>query len=417
MKRIKRQVYGKPHTAQISPPPGFTEICREEAEHLLVNSCREPGEYRIKQDRGKLHLGSADYRALLEYTARAVTPSRVELEIESGKAHSGKELKRFLETVPFELYLPPESSVKCGAESTASSLYHEGLITEILEDRLKQDNYIPVRNGNFNIKIDIYHDTAAVCLDLCGQPLWQRGYRSSFTAQAPLREDLAQAALRSGLAADPGKSLYILLPFSGSGTLYFESVIRLMDLPGFFFGRDYAFSHFVCHPEDSYRWMTGKVISDLRQKPAGPVHALLMDTDSGAIEESAENFKSFSAAFDRAGIDPPETPVFKQADAIEEPWEMLIPDTPAAVLLPLNPPFGRRLSAGRERQIYPELGRKISGLARYLAPKGTGLTGFLLCPDERRWREAESEMTGLRTLTTHFSQGGRDMRLLSFSAG
>jgi 23S rRNA G2445 N2-methylase RlmL len=213
-----------------------------------------------------------------------------------------------------------------------------------------------------------------------------------------------------------GKPVYILLPFAGSGTLYFETMICVLDLPGFFFGRDYAFTHFICHPGDSYRWMTEQVISDLKQKGSVSVQALLIDTDPGAIEEAGKNLKQFNAAFDRAGINRPDEPVIKQGDALAEPWETLITGSPQTVFLPLNPPFGRRLTEGNRKQLYRLLGRKTAELADHLHRKGTGLTGFLLCPDERKWREAGSEMNGLRTSTAHFSQGGRDTRLLSFTA-
>ena len=66
-----------------------------------------------------------------------------------------------------------------------------------------------------------------VYLDLCGMPLDKRGYRDSSVHQAPLRENLAAAILKS---ADYTKKDKFFDPMSGSGTLLVEAVMIAADI-------------------------------------------------------------------------------------------------------------------------------------------------------------------------------------------
>jgi 23S rRNA G2445 N2-methylase RlmL len=415
MKRIKRQVYGKLHQARILPPPGFSEICRREIEDLRKILTRKPDTFTASAKRNIL-LSNVDYRALLETTARSVTASEIKLIAGEGIARYPKDLEKVFSHVPWELYLPAGSAVTCKTDSVASNVFHEGLIRERLEDFLSRQEYRPGPKG-FKIKTAIFHDKAQIQIDLSGEPLWKRNYRTSFSATAPLREDIAQCAVHCSMLNQSDKidTIFLLVPFAGSGTLLFESIIYFYQLPNFLFGRDYAFMHFTSHPKESFSWMKTQVLNRITEDSRPYLDAALIDTDFNALNDLKHNLDAFRQKLNRNGIQSPKIPEMLQMDAMKADWYDFIPQGTEMVFLPLNPPYGRRLKEGKYQDIYTMTGKRISELHKYLRSNRIKLCGFIICPNEKKWLTVKHSLQELHTETSHFTQGGMDMRLLTFS--
>lgn len=84
---------------------------------------------------------------------------------------------------------------------------------------------IAKQQPDIRVNVHLYKDNATISLDLSGDPLHIRGYRS-LAGQAPIKENLAAAiVLRSGW--QPG--LPMVDPMCGSGTLLIEAAMMACD--------------------------------------------------------------------------------------------------------------------------------------------------------------------------------------------
>ncbi len=186
-----------------------------------------------------------------------------------------------------------------------------------------------------------------VSVDASGAPLHRRGWRLQ-TAKAPLRETLAAALPLS--AGWDGRSP-LLDPFCGSGTIAIEAALRAAGRSPHAPGRKFAFESwdgFSAPPE----------------KPAAIKDApriLASDRDAGAIAAAKANAE-------RAGV----------ADLVEFSVRAISAVEPPAGpgVLATNPPYGERVSAGKElRDLYGAFGKVAKTLCSgweiaMLAPAG-----------------------------------------------
>lgn len=483
-RKIKRFVYGTPHRARVIPAPGFLNETESELVGLLSTRLSpESGQPTVRREGSTLAVEGAGYRTLTELTMRLLTAQDLRLELYRGEAFGRGGLKKALAGVPFELYIPRGAVCRLKVESTRSLLYHEGLVAELADGFLTGAGYTVERRGTeessvsggergsgpavFFLHLMLENNVLSVELSLAGEPLYRRGYRVSLSAAAPLREDLAQAAIRSATAFVSGESGgrpfdTLLVPFAGTGTFLFESLMDLWELPPHIFGREFAFTRLVCRREEGYRWLERKLVERVVSRMAGPAGAagtdlqldaagtsaqpgaadldgqseppgtdarpgsfgsdarhlpaaVLTDISESALESARANAGRFFGSIRQAIPDSrfgADDVRFLKSDAAALPWTGLVPERPGTVFVPLNPPFGKRLreSAG----IYAALGRRLSELSEHLSRLGGSLYGCILSPDEARWKAFLRAAGRFETRTVHFSHGGLDIRLTLF---
>ncbi len=453
---VRRHIYGAPHRATVAVAGGLLPVVEAELRELAAGIITpgRPG-FEIAGREGRVELKGVDYRALVELALRLTTAHDLFLEIARGKASGRLELEAFLREVPWEVYLPPGASVEVRADSKGSKLYHEGLIEECAASALAEAGLQaakPAGGGKgFPLTVRLESNRVRVELSLAGPPLWRRGYRASFDATAPLREDLAQGAIRSALAFAAGGAAEgsphvfdtLLIPFSGSGTLLFESLIALFGIAPCLFGRPYAFERFAFGAPPSVPWLKERLAKTVGERFASTdkLHAVLVDSHSGAIRAARENLASFERLLRPAGMLPLRCDV-RESDAFAGPWASRLPPAAVSLFVPLNPPYGRRLAVRSVERLYQRIGESLERLALDLgvsaAPRtgdaeegGKGesvrserarrsprrVSGFALCPTEGSWRRFQNATPAFRKRTLHFGQGGLDIRLCLFAAG
>lgn len=454
-RKIKRFVYGTSHRARVIPAPGFLHETEAELARLLPDRLSpDAWQPAVRLEGSTLAVENAGYRTLTELTMSLLTAQDLRLELYRGEAYGRGGLKKALARVPFQLYLPRGAVCRLKVASGRSLLYHEGLVFEHAAGFLAGEGYVVERRGTekapdsgeepgsgpdpFLLYLTLERNVLSVELSLAGEPLYRRGYRASLSAAAPLREDLAQAAIRSAAAFAFGEVRGIpfdtlLVPFAGTGTFLFESLMNRWEIPSHIFGRRYAFTRLVCHREEGYRWLERK----LRERSAShavnlageagptgetdvsvsssPTAAVLIETSDSALESARRNVERFFGSIRQVVPDPgfgAESIRYLKADAHALPWTELVPERPGTVFVPLNPPFGKRLkeSAGT----YAALGRAVLELSNHVSERGGTLFGCILSPDEEHWKAFLGAAGRLETRTVHFSQGGLDIRLTMF---
>lgn len=457
-RRAKRRVYGPPHTAYVDSAGGAKDAVREEIHELLadpiVPSTRDA---ELDAPRGMVVLRDADYRRLLEICLRAQTVSDLRMIVHQEAAERVSDLKAALARAPFDLFIPPGRSPALVVDSTASTVYHEGLIRDACREILDAKGFGVDEPGSaetesrFKVVLSILHDTLRVSISLAGEPLWKRGYRVAAGAAAPLREDLAGVAVRLSFprsnaagaaraagaadapeaagAAAPGERVevsagvspsyreqpqqarpFIFVPFAGTGTLAFEAAIFAFRMSARFFGRRFAFEEFPFGVPPSVGYAVEQVRDRVRRTndAYGALEAVLLDNDAGVLEQAQANLGAF-----RQGLADSDCPqvldcTIRQADVFSAPWTDMVPHG-GSVYLPLNPPYGLRLAATNLEDLYRRIGAEIWGLSSVCR-----VSGCCLCPSLETWRIVRDAASNLEVRTVHVGHGGLDIRLLCF---
>jgi len=447
---VKRHLYAPTHFATVEAGPGFTFEVEAEIRALLEDRLTPSrSNPTISAGHSRVTIRNVDYRSLLELVLRTSCAADVSLGVAHGHAENEEQLASLLATIEWQLFFPRGAKVFIRPNSYASRLYHTGILSDAAAQALERigcDIAPEVTAADHLLSLTLQHDRLQASISLAGRPLWQRGYRAELEAVAPLREDLAQAAIQRALKAfarpatgsSEGFDL-LLVPFAGSGTLAFESIIALYKVPPFLFGDAgqprFAFERFNAGLPPSIEWLKGKLSSLLQARLNRRLHTVLIDSYGPACEACARNWSRFSAAIFQpagAGSDgtqrqnrgPDElTAEIRHEDVLLQEWSRYIgPDTRTLFIL-MNPPYGKRLRAGEIVSLYKRIGRRVEELSAPRNLEGVAtphhklkVCGFILCADEASWSAFLHAVPSYRCVTSHFMQGGLDIRLCVFES-
>lgn len=217
-------------------PTKFFATCPKNLEGLLEEELISLGAHNTKQTIAGVNFdgeSSLAYRVCL-WSRLA---NRVLLPLASFMVESADDLYDGVRDIKWLDHLQPSNSlaVDFTGVSFAITNSHFGAlkVKDAIVDQLRESTgtrpNIDKENPDIRINVYLYNDIANVSIDLSGDSLHRRGYRSSPGA-APLKENLAAAVLyRSGWAkfAEQGKPL--LDPMCGSGTILIEAAMIAQD--------------------------------------------------------------------------------------------------------------------------------------------------------------------------------------------
>jgi len=222
----------------------FVALCAVGADRALSNELHKLQLSISDSTYGKIRF-SADcegmYRALLSLR----TADRILLELASYTAADFDALFEGCRSIPWEDYIPRNYRIVVGkVRSNNSRLSAETSIQAVVHkaaaDRLCRAWGVQRLNDYgeaADLRVHIEKDRVQILLDLCGEPLFKRGYRTEGGA-APLRETTAAAML---LLSGWRRKYPLYDPFCGSGTILIEAALYAWDAaPGL--GRAFAVS-------------------------------------------------------------------------------------------------------------------------------------------------------------------------------
>ncbi|MDR2795742.1 MAG: class I SAM-dependent RNA methyltransferase [Spirochaetaceae bacterium] len=225
-------------------------LCSGGFEKLVANEIRKlaeysPGGFRIIDSGfGKVRFETGLtglYYAL--FSLRTV--DRLLLEAASFPACDFDGLFDGARSVAWEDYIPKgvgltvdkvrSNHSRLAAETSIQAVVHKAAASRLCE-RYHQIS-LPRAGPGACLRVHVEKDRVQILLDLCGKPLFKRGYRLE-GGTAPLRESTAAALLLQAL----WKRKYPLYdPFCGSGTIVIEAALYAWDAaPGL--GRGFAVS-------------------------------------------------------------------------------------------------------------------------------------------------------------------------------
>jgi 23S rRNA (guanine2445-N2)-methyltransferase / 23S rRNA (guanine2069-N7)-methyltransferase len=278
--------------------------------------------------------------------------SRILLILADFPTRTADELYAGVQTIDWDQHISPQGTLAVDCNLSASALTHshyaalkvKDAIVDQFRDRHSVRPSVDTEQPDLRVNVHIQRDQAVISLDLSGDSLHRRGYRTE-AGEAPLKENLAAAILlRSNWPeiARGGGTLVDLM--CGSGTLLIEAALLAADsAPGL--QRDYfGFLRWLGH--DAQSW--AELLTEARQRRMTGLKQLPAirgyDNDKHAVRIAHDNVQ-------RAGLGKYITITQRAlADCAAEPT--------AIGLVLANPPYGERLGADSDLPaLYAQLGQ------------------------------------------------------------
>lgn len=221
-------------------PLGLEEAAEKEIKLL-------PDVEKVKKESGGVSF-SGPSRIAYDALLRLRCPVRILLRLNEFHIKSYPELFDRISRIPWESYIYPGASIEVRSSSQSSKIHHTTRINDSTRAGIvKRFSSFEISSNVTNrsnaiVLIRIIQDICTVSLDLAGDPMYKRGFRS-YTGSAPIRENiisslllqLPENILLNGQAC-------VVDPFCGSGTILLEAAgILSRDSPGLH--RDFSLKH------------------------------------------------------------------------------------------------------------------------------------------------------------------------------
>jgi 23S rRNA G2445 N2-methylase RlmL len=402
-RRLKKTILGTPHAAVVHVPRGFVDVAAAELEALLATRLF-PDKEPPTQTRAAhgLEIGGIAFRELAALGLRATTAREILWTLAGKRDVTSKaKLAKAFEAAPLDLVLPEGAAVGLRVVSTASRLYHETMIKELLGEALATRGFAVTRDEPaFLVDARLQNDRLTVALSLDAVPLHRRGYKVALKGTASIKEDLAAACLRVALGGTALPSVRrIFVPFAGSGTLGFEALLAA-GVPGALFKAPTSLERSPAMPAATASFTRRKLVE--RWRDAAPAYPPIrfVESDAAQVEALRTNTAHFNAALTAAGASPVAFEI-EHGDAFAAPW-------PDDALILLNPPYGDRLGEGTSgKALYRAIGERLGRLAN--------VRGLALAPTEGIAADLASTPS-YATATRKISHGGRPTWLVTFQS-
>jgi len=294
----------------------------------------------------KAEQGGARFTGTLADAYRANlwlrTADRVLMVLCECEVTTFEDLFQAVSGIAWEKLLPRDAAIPVSGKCVRSRLMSvrdcqavakKAIVNRLLE-RLSVPS-LPETGASYPIEVALRNDQLRVTLDLSGEALNRRGYRT-WNGEAPLRETLA-AALVMLSPWRPGLPLYD--PCCGTGTLLVEAaMLATRRAPGLM--RDFACDQYAFMPKDEMKRIRQEAQAAYQPEAAFDIGGSDIDADALALCEKHIR---------QAGFE------YRIPTEAEDLRRLQLPQ-PEGVFL-CNPPYGERLGDQEScRALYRELG-------------------------------------------------------------
>ena len=325
--------------------------CPKGLELLLANELQELGATGVKETVAAVHFeGSLElaYRACL-WSRLA---NRILLPLHSFMLNEVDDLYQQCNDITWESHFTASQSIAIDFIGTSrhidNTMYGSQRVKDAVVDRIRRIEGerpdVDTKNPDIRIQVRQHKGRVTVSLDISGESLHRRGYRSG-QGSAPIKENLAVALLlRAGWPEIAAQGGALLDPMCGSGTLIIEGAMMAADIaPGILRGH-YGFHYWLQH--DQALW-DSLVIEAQERKTAGLEK---LDLDIRGYDANPRVLEFTTQNIENAGLDEHIRLAHKPIDQFGKP-------TAEHGLLLTNPPYGERLGEIDELiPLYQKLG-------------------------------------------------------------
>ena len=305
-------------------------------ERALCEELRELGFKSVRLNRGGI-----PFRGTWQDGWRACLESRIATRIQAlmlrFPAPGQDALYKGIQQVDWTPHVSHRTTLSVSAVCNASAINHSGFAALKVKDaivdqvRARCGRRPSINKEDADVRVFLYllQDRAAVYLDMSGDALHRRGYRTK-TGEAPLRETLAAAMLR---LAGWDRKTPLVDPLCGSGTIAIEAALWAANrAPGL--GRErFGFERWADFGEEARQAMR-ELRGRLRGAASGQMPKIqASDNDGGVLELARQNARAAGVRLS-----------FRQRDISD------LQVGGRRTLIVTNPPYGVRLGADEEFQ-------------------------------------------------------------------
>lgn len=324
-------------------------MCALGAEKILANEIKQLGYKTCGNAPGRVTFLSDD-AGLYKTNLCLRTADRVYLQLGSFPAQDFDQLFDGVERIQWQDYFKKDTRVivdkvrvyksKLSSEHSIQGMTHKAIYTKL--GKIWNMSVLPESGDEADVRVYMEKDTALILLDLSGDPLHKRGYRTE-GGTAPIRETLASVLIQIMCWR---RKTPLHDAFCGSGTIPIEAALYAYNVaPGF--GRHFALENLAIFNQqqavETKKQEAAKIRPDALARITGT------DIDANAIERARVNAEhacvTAGRALQLAGSDARvQRPDFEVADF----KELKAPYDEGLILS--NLPYGERLGDEKEAE-------------------------------------------------------------------
>lgn len=324
-------------------PKGLEQLLAQELQALGAESTRET--VAAVHFDGPLELA---YRACL-WSRLA---NRVLMPLHQFSLDEADQLYQECNDIPWESHFSANETIAIDFIGTSrlvdNTMYGSQRVKDAVVDRIRREEgerpNVDTKEPDIRIQVRQHKGQVSVSLDLSGESLHRRGYRSG-QGSAPIKENLAAALLlRAGWPEMMAKGAALLDPMCGSATLIIEGAMMAADIAPALLRERYGFSAWKQH--DQALWQT--LIDEAEQRKQVGLDRLELDIRGYDANPRVLEFATLN--IEKAGLD-------EHIRLAHKPIDQFGRATAEYGLLITNPPYGERLGDLEGlRPIYAKLG-------------------------------------------------------------
>ena len=335
----------------------FTATCPKGLENVLADELRSLGA-AVEREQPAAVRFSADLAMAYRICLWSRIANRVLLNVGQARVENAEGLYRAVVAIPWEEHISPTGVLWVNFSGTnreiRNSQFGGQKAKDAIVDRLRQATGarpdVDKRDPDLSVMLRLHRDNLEIAIDLCGDSLHRRGYRTHIGA-APLKENLAAALLmRAGWPRIAEEGGALLDPMCGSGTFLVEGALMTADVAPGLMREGFGFERWLNHQNDLWLPLREEALQRRAEGLAKPLPEIRgYDADAKVLFAAESNIA-------RAGLEKHVRVSCRPVAAFKVPSHRQV--KPGLVIT--NPPYGERLGEQEElRETYAELGRQL----------------------------------------------------------
>lgn len=340
----------------MSDARSFFATCPKTLEGLLAQELMDLGAQKVRQTRAGVHF-KGDLKTAYRVCLWSRLANRVLLPLCTVTAETPDQLyAQVYHQIDWRRHLNVEGSLAVDFTSTGSNRFHshyaalrvKDAVVDQFNHRLGRRPDVDTQRPHIRINVFMKHNQATLSLDLAGESLHRRGYRTQ-GGEAPLKENLAAAVLlRAGWPQMAQENRPIVDPMCGSGTLLLEAAMMALDKAPALDRTWFGFSGWNQHDPVAFKDLHSEAKARAEQSAEKNTSLFLgFDKDQTALVRARSNTA-------RAGLS--DRVRFHHRDI----RQLKAPEVPAPGLVVTNPPYGERMGEKKSLEaLYPDLARSL----------------------------------------------------------
>jgi 23S rRNA (guanine2445-N2)-methyltransferase / 23S rRNA (guanine2069-N7)-methyltransferase len=334
----------------------FFATCPKGLESLLKAELEQMGLQDLRETVAGVHF-NADLTGAYRACLWSRLANKIFLPLAKLPVQSAEDLYEAARSIPWQDHLNPGGTLLVDFTGTSGAIRNtqfgalkiKDAVVDCLRDFAGSRPSVARKDPDLRINGRLSRGHVALSIDLCGDSLHRRGYRTRQGA-APLKENLAAAVLlRSNwpqIAAEGGN---LIDPMCGSGTLLIEAALMATDRAPGLDRPAFGFERWLNHQNDIWLELRQEALERYREgrrRELGEIRGY--DADRKVLLAAESNIKM-------AGVE-------DLVHVMHKPLEQLVKPTHAPMesgLVICNPPYGERLGEKESlRGLYRQLGDK-----------------------------------------------------------